>query len=105
MANPALRKVSLEQALLDPASVFERPDDVVGHPGLAPKHKIEILRRWAYDATELALAEKEGMTGGECAAISSILKALRRLIDGYDSERSAPTKHAGHCEVMRTSGR
>jgi hypothetical protein len=101
MANPALRKVSLEQALLDPASVFERPDDVVGHPGLAPKHKIEILRRWAYDATEIAVAEEEGMSGDEVVAIGLIVTALHRLTDGDANERSAPTKHAGRCEAMK----
>lgn len=101
MANLSLRKINLEQALFDPASVFGRPDDVVEHPSIAPKHKIEILRRWAYDATELAVAEEEGMAGGEVVVIGSILTALHRLTDDNDNERSAPTKHAGRCGAMK----
>lgn len=101
MANPSLRKVNLEQALFDPASVFRRPDDVVEHPSLAPRHKIEILCRWAYDATQLAVAEEEGMGGSELVAIGSILAALHRLTGGYDTEHTAPTKHASLCEGIR----
>lgn len=98
MANSTLQKVNLEQALFDPASVFRRPDDVVEHRSLAFKHKVEILRRWAYEATQLAIAEEEGMGGGKLVTIGSIRAALHRLTGGYDAERTAPTKHASLCE-------
>ena len=50
----------LERALLDPVSVFERPEDVLTWPNVELREKIEILCRWAYDAAELAVAEKKG---------------------------------------------
>lgn len=89
-----LPKIDLERALFDPASVFARPDDVVEHPSLTTTHKIEILRRWAYDASELVVAEEEGMSGGGGAEIGVILAALHRLTGGYDAEHTPPTKHA-----------
>ena len=98
MTDPTLRKINLEQALFDPASIFRQPDDVVEHPSLALEHKVEILCRWAYDAMELAVAEEEGMGGGELVAIGSILAALHRLTGGYDTEHTAPTKHASLCK-------
>lgn len=96
MANQLL-KIDLERALFDPASVFAEPDDVVEHPSLTITHKIEILRRWAYDASELVVAEDEGMVGYEGPAIGEILAALHRLTGGYDAEHTPPTKHVTPC--------
>lgn len=90
----AAQKVNLDRALLDPASVFSKPDTVVEHESLAHEHKVEILRRWAYDAIEMAVAEEEGMGGGEAVAVDTILTALDRLAGGRQSMRTAPTKHA-----------
>jgi len=88
------QQVNLDRALFDPASVFKEPDTVVEHAGLAHKHKVEILRRWAFDAIEMAVAEEEGMDGGEAVAVDTILAALDRLTGGRQSMRTAPTKHA-----------
>jgi hypothetical protein len=38
--------IDYEQALLDPSSVFDRPEDVLTHPALSRDQRIEILRRW-----------------------------------------------------------
>jgi hypothetical protein len=38
MASPILQGFNLKLALFDPASVFGRPNDVVGHPGFADSH-------------------------------------------------------------------
>ena len=57
--------------------------------------KIEILCRWAYDASELAVAEEEGMTGGETSLLARVLEVLNALTGGYDAEHSPPTKQEG----------
>lgn len=88
------QKIDLDRALFDPASVFKRPDAVVENESLPLEHKVEILHRWAYDAIEMAVAEEEGMEGGEIVAVDTILAALSRLIDGYQSKQTGPTKHA-----------
>ncbi len=41
--------MDLEQAKLDPASVFHAPKDVLGAPGLSPEDKKSILVRWEAD--------------------------------------------------------
>ena len=55
----------LEQALLDPGSVFSSPKEVFAHEALTYEQKVEVLRRWEYDASEAAVAEEEGMPGAE----------------------------------------
>ncbi len=45
--------VDLDKALLDPASVFKTPEGVLNSHELSREQKIEILRRWEYDAREL----------------------------------------------------
>lgn len=87
------REINLDRALFDPASVFNGPDAVVEHENLALEHKVEILRRWAYDAIEMAVAEEEGMGGGGVVAIDTILAALDRLVGAHHSMRTTPTKH------------
>lgn len=87
------RKINLDRALFDPASVFKGPDAVVEYESLGLEHKIEILRRWAYDAIEMAVAEEEGMGGGEAVAVDTILAALERVAGGRHSMCTAPTKH------------
>lgn len=91
MANA--QTIDLDRALFDPASVFKGPDAVVEYESIALEHKVEILRRWAYDAIEMAVAEEEGMGGGEVVAVDTILAALDRLARGRHSMRTAPTKH------------
>ena len=88
-------KIKLDQALLDPGSVFAGPEVLRDHAGLTQAQKIEILRRWAYDASELAVAEEEGMSGGEPSILARVLSVLDELADGYDAEHSPPTKQEG----------
>lgn len=85
----------LDQALLDPGSVFASPEVVGDHPSLTPEQKIEILRSWEYDAAELAVAEEEGMQGPENNLLQRILLALAKLTHGRDVEFVAPTKQHG----------
>ncbi|MFP3874513.1 MAG: hypothetical protein ACLFQT_09800 [Thiohalophilus sp.] len=87
--------IDLEKARLDPGSVFASPEVLANYPGLSPAQKIELLRRWAYDASELAVAEEEGMKNGEDTLLARVLSVLNELTGGYDVEHSPPTKQEG----------
>ncbi len=45
--------VDLRKAMLNPTAVFRGPEDVLQRDELTREQKIEILRRWEYDALEL----------------------------------------------------
>lgn len=42
--------IDVNLAFLDPTSVFKIPNDVLKCNDLSRKQKIQILRRWEYDA-------------------------------------------------------
>ena len=84
------------KALIDPASVFPDPMAVVAAEVLSTKRKIQILRRWEYDAKEMQVAVEEGFAAGESGALlDAILTALHRLGAKPDLEHSPPTKQGG----------
>ncbi|MEQ9487413.1 MAG: hypothetical protein RIM72_00285 [Alphaproteobacteria bacterium] len=87
--------IEFEKAKLDPGSHFRKPGDVLASSDFSNVQKIEILRRWEYDANELAVAEEEGLTGGEPSMLEQILKALETLVEHIDTEHSPPTKQHG----------
>jgi hypothetical protein len=89
--------VNLKEALLNPAAVFHGPEEVVQDDRLSGQQKIEILRRWEYDARQLQVADEESMTAPLAAPVplDAILKALRELGAPADVEHSAPTKQGG----------
>jgi hypothetical protein len=87
--------VDVQQALFNPGSVFAAPEAVLVHDGLSKQQKIEILRRWEYDATESCVAVEEGMPGGESDLLHRILVALDQLAGSIDVERIGPTKQHG----------
>lgn len=91
------RRAELSRALLDPASIFESPDELLRLGSISNDLKVEILSSWAYDASELAVAEEEGMDGGEGSCIESVMEALDGITGGFDTEHIAPTKHGGFC--------
>jgi hypothetical protein len=95
MANEELEGNPLRQALLDPTSVFADPEAVVRAPDLTDEQKIEILRRWAYDARELQVAEEENMPGGPPSLLGRVQRALRALDAEVDLGHSPPTKAGG----------
>jgi hypothetical protein len=86
--------VDYEQALLNPGSVFVRPEEVLTHPALSRDQKIEILRRWTYDASEASVATEEGMPDGNNDLLRCILVALDHLAN-VDMEHTGPTKQHG----------
>jgi hypothetical protein len=86
---------NFEKALVDPGSVFKAPADVLQKSDLSRDQKIQILRRWEYDARELQVAEEESMTGPQTISLDAVLAALRTLGAAADVDRAAPTKQGG----------
>ena len=89
------RPIDVEKAMRDPGAVFSGPEEVLTDPHLDADQKIEVLRRWEYDASELAVAEEEGMGDGEPSILSRVLLALESLTGGFDTAHSPPTKQGG----------
>lgn len=86
----------LENALLDPTAVFRNPEDVLQRAGLNESQKIEILRRWEYDARALEVAEEENMAGAQPSdVLDRVLSALHALGASPDLEHTPPTKQGG----------
>lgn len=88
-------KIDLDKALLDPASVFETPEEVKQHDELSKEQKIDILRRWEYDASEVAVAEEEGMQGDQPLMLRRVILALEELTGGSWEKYDTPTKQDG----------
>jgi hypothetical protein len=87
--------IDFEQACRDPGAVFPSPEALRDHPQLTREQKIELLRHWAYDASELAVAEEEGMTDGELSRLAEVLAVLDQPTGGYDVAHSPPTNQEG----------
>lgn len=85
----------VELALEAPASVFAEPGDVLLHDELTREQKIEILRRWQYDAVEIDVAVEEGMPGEDDAFLRRIMVALGTLTGPIDLEHTGPSKQHG----------
>jgi long-chain fatty acid transport protein len=104
MSDHLSRHLGFERALLDPASSFDTRQDVVRSSELSWAQNIEVLCRWAYDARELAVAEEEGMNGGETPNnLDAVVAALNNLVGGVDEEHTPPTQHAAFCVASRTA--
>ncbi|HVS61860.1 MAG TPA: hypothetical protein VMT85_00015 [Thermoanaerobaculia bacterium] len=95
MADDENQPLDLEKARLDPASVFASPAALVADDRLDREQKLDILRRWEYGASELSVAEEEGMGGGEPSNLAEISKALAELSGEFDVEHTPPTKQGG----------
>ena len=94
MSNEEI-ELDLDQAMLDPTSVFAGPEDVVASEEMTDAQKVEILRRWGYDALELEVAEEENMTGGEPDILDRVIKALEAMGVEPDIRHRPPTKQGG----------
>lgn len=53
----------IEKAMFDPTAVFRAPEEVLLREDMSREQKIEVLRRWAYDARQLQVADEENMGG------------------------------------------
>ena len=87
--------IDIDRAMLNPSAVFQRPDEVVGHPDLSREQQIEILRRWAYDARAMEVAEEENMTSPESSGLQQIMQALHALGVEASADSATSTKHGG----------
>jgi hypothetical protein len=85
----------LEQATFNPQSTFSSPEEVRDSQSFSPAQKVRILKSWEYDAAELAVAEEEGMLGGNGDMLRRILLALNSVAGEVDVERTGPTKQHG----------
>jgi hypothetical protein len=83
------------RALIDPASEYDAPNDVLMDRDLLEIQKVEILRRWEYDASEVSVAEEEGMPVGKGVTVHQVLVALHQLVPVIDSGQTPPTKQGG----------
>ncbi len=85
--------IDVNKAMLDPTMVFKDPKDVVANVELTRDQKIEILRRWEYDAHQLEVAEEEaGMAVRQPDMFDRVVQALHALDVKRDTEHTPPTK-------------
>ncbi|MEZ5910393.1 MAG: hypothetical protein R3D31_16460 [Hyphomicrobiaceae bacterium] len=80
---------------LDPGVAFGTPERLVSRSDLTREQKIELLRRWWYDAAEEAVALEEGMPGEESSLLRRIILALEGLAGPVDVSHAGPSKHHG----------
>ncbi len=89
----AAGKLDFNEALLDPAGTFAAPMEVVERRDLTRSQKLQLLEQWEREARALAVAEEEGMTGGEESMLSRVRRAIAAL-GGDEPEPPGPsTKH------------
>ncbi len=85
----------LDAALLDPASNFETPEALLARADINDETKIELLRRWEYDARELEVEQEESMRSHDDDLLQRIHKVLHALGVSLDLESGPPTKQSG----------
>ncbi|NBJ13672.1 ETC complex I subunit [Microvirga arsenatis] len=73
------RRPDLDRALVDPASVFAAPSEVVHDPSLSIDDKREILRRWAWDEWLLEVEADESPAAGKPSRYDQVKSALLML--------------------------
>jgi hypothetical protein len=85
--------MNLDQAKLDPQSVFHTPKDVLGAPGLSPEDKKVILVRWEADVEALLRATEEGMPPSDNRrSPAELLRALHEAIESLEG-----SGQSAHC--------
>ena len=93
--NASGTKLDIDKALLDPAGVFAEPDEIVRTPGLTRSLKLRLLEQWEREARALAVAEEEGMTGGEESMLGRVRRAIVAL-GGEEKSDDRPTPTTKH---------
>ncbi len=82
----------LAAVLRDPGRHFALPQDIVDAAALDHATKLKLLEEWERDARGLAVAEDEGLDGGEASMLGRIRHARRALAAGEPAPSGA-TKH------------
>jgi hypothetical protein len=92
MSNTAA-DLDFKKALLDPAAAFAEPADIV-RSDLSRHDKLRLLEQWEREARALAVADDEGMTGGEDSMLARVRRAIGALggAEAVDQSGTA-TKH------------
>ena len=92
MSNTAA-DLDFKKALLDPAAAFAEPADIV-RCDLSRHDKLRLLEQWEREARALAVADDEGMTGGEDSMLARVRRAIGALggAEAVDQSGTA-TKH------------
>jgi hypothetical protein len=72
-------QIDIEAALVDPKAFFAQPQDIVTHPLLSRAVKLKLLQQWEQNARNLAVAEGEGMLGGEESMLGRVETAIHAL--------------------------
>jgi len=73
------RRPDLDRALVNPASVFAAPSEVVHDPSLSMADKREILRRWAWDEWLLEVHADESPAADKPSRYDEVKAALLML--------------------------
>lgn len=68
-----------DRALLNPASVFETPLEIVMTVSMTPEQKLDVLKRWEADAVLLEVATDENLSGGEPSRLGEVRRAIHLL--------------------------
>lgn len=84
--------IDIERAKLNPSSIFISPQKVTEEESLTTDEKIEILRRWEYDAREMQVATEENMPGTNSDILSEVLEELNKLGAKSKVKSTSPTK-------------
>ncbi len=88
-----ITRQEMEKALLDPSQVFESPGALAGTTSIDRETRIEILRRWEYDAREIQVEEEEAPgTTSTSNLLNEVLDALHQLGAQPEPDQGPPTK-------------
>jgi hypothetical protein len=93
LTEAVMTKIDLDEAIEDPKSWFNTPEEVLAAPGLDNRGRLAILESWERDARALAVAEEESMGGGEPDMLARIIRAADTLKAEPASPSQAATKH------------
>lgn len=86
----------IDKALLDPAQVFESPGALAATTSIDKETRIELLRRWEYDAREIQVEEDESpSTTSTSNLLNEVLDALHQLGAQPELDKAPPTKQGG----------
>lgn len=87
---------TVDEAKFNPTKYFKRPMDVFEEGSLSREDKIKILRSWAYDELDKAVAGEENMLGPDSDKTNLLEEISKLLIKlGADPQDSAPNKQGG----------
>ncbi len=76
----------LEDIKADPARFYPAPSDVVRDRRFSDPERLEILEAWERDARALAVADDEGMSGGEPSRLRTVVKARMEVQERVSGE-------------------